>query len=129
MDAISIITAAAAAFGNSAVEELAKRSIGEAWDGVKKAIHQRFGSSSEVPVLMDELRAAPAGSQGSTQVVARLAAANLDGDSEVAEPLRRLASVLGREGVKITPVTVNAQKIFGAGVNYGTMHMTFNGEE
>src|ERR1700722_13745749 len=117
------MAAAAAAFGSSALGEIAKRSVGVAWDEVKKSVQQRLGSSSSVPALIDELRAAPAGSAGAERAVAQLAGEHLERYPEVVAAINQLSTALKHEGI-----TINAGKVVGAAVNNGVMNMTFNGD-
>jgi hypothetical protein len=123
VDPITVMVAAAAALGSSALGEVGRRAVGHAWDGVKKAIQQRLGSSSEVPTLIDELRSAPGGSVVGGQVVEQLSAAHLESYPEVIEAIGGLSKALQREGITIAPVNIHAGKIFGAGVNHGTINM------
>ena len=128
MDPITVMAAAAAAFGSSALGEIAKRSVGVAWDEVKKSVQQRLGSSSSVPALIDELRAAPAGSPGAERAVEQLAGEHLERYPEVVAAINQLSTALKHEGITISPVTINAGKVVGAAVNNGVMNMTFNGD-
>lgn len=123
MDPITVMAAAAAAFGSSALGEIAKRSVGLAWDEVKKSVHQRLGSSSSVPALIDELRTAPAGSPGAERAGEQLAAEHLERYPEVVAAINHLSTTLKHEGI-----TISAGKIVGAAVNNGVMNMTFNGD-
>jgi hypothetical protein len=129
VDPITIMAAATAAFGSSALGELAKRSVGYAWDEIKKSAQQRLGSSSNVPALMDELRAAPPGSPGASRATEQLSAVHLERYPEIVAAINRLSTALKHEGIPISPVTINAAKIVGAAVNNGTLNMTFNRDE
>src|ERR1051325_5371063 len=103
VDTISLLTTAAAAFGNSAVGEVAKRSIGDAWDGLKRAIQHKLGPSSEVPALLDRLRTNPGSVEGGV-LSGRLASANLDTHPKIVAALNRLSDILARLGLG-TPST------------------------
>lgn len=131
VDPITVMVAAAAALGSSALGEVGKRSVGHAWDEVKKAVQKRLGSSSEAPALIDELRSAPGGSAGAGRVVEQLSAAHLESYPEVVAAIGGLSKVLQHEGITIAPVNIHAGKIFGAGVNHGTinMNMTFSEDD
>ena len=124
MDAISVLVAAAAAFGNAALGEVAKRSITDAWDGVKAALHKRHDSSSEVSGLLDELKATPSG-HGTPQILDRLKEANLTSQPEVVQALNRLSEVLRRLGVG-TASAVQVGELYGAVTNQGVINQTFN---
>jgi hypothetical protein len=135
MDPISIMTAAAAAFGSSALGEVAKKSVGEAWDGVKKAVQRALGSSSAVPALMEELQADPAGREAQLAVT-RLTDVQLTGYPEVVTALGRLAETLAQNGIRIgtanVGTTVYIEKLQGGvAVAHGVTHIsnTFSGDK
>ncbi|WP_129775728.1 hypothetical protein [Peristeroidobacter soli] len=89
---LSIIVAVAGAFGNQALEETTRRTIGELWEHAKQIIVTKFGAASLAPQLMDEMRRQPTMS-AAEHVAAQLTALNVTNDPEVARVFRELAAL------------------------------------
>jgi hypothetical protein len=116
----TMLMQAAAAFGNAAVGEAAKRSIGEVWDALKNTVVRKSGTANEVPKLLDDLRAAPEALQA--ERVAAYLEPLLRSDQEVAAVLENLSRVV--QSAAITINAPRADKVYGAQIAYGAM--TFN---
>lgn len=88
---LAIIVAVAGAFGNEALSETARRTIGDLWEHAKKLIVTKFDAPHLVPQLMDEMRRQPTMSTVE-HVAAQLTALNVTSDPEVARVFRELAA-------------------------------------
>lgn len=88
---LAIIVAVAGAFRNEALNEGARRTIGDLWEHAKKLIVTKFDASHPVPQLMDEMRRQPTMS-AVEHVAAQLTALNVTSDPEVARVFRELAA-------------------------------------
>jgi hypothetical protein len=120
MDWLPIFIQAAATFGNAALSEGAKRTIGEAWDAVKKVVVRKFGATHEAPQLLDQLKTAPTGA-AAEQIGAKLAAFSLDADPDIVRALEALSAAL-KTGAASTTIAI-ADKVYGAQVNHGNIEI------
>ena len=127
MEPVSILLfQALALLGVAAGTEVTKRAVGEAWDAVKKAVQRRFGQDHEAPLLMDELRAAQAGSVASKLMVKQLDTFGLDKDAEIAALAQRLSEVMAaaRTQDAAGEGQIHAGKVgVAVGVNRGTLNI------
>jgi nucleotidyltransferase/DNA polymerase involved in DNA repair len=112
---LSIIGVVAQAFGNEALNETARRTIGDLWEAAKKIIVAKFGSHP-APQLMDEMQRRPTPS-AAEHVAAQLTALNVTSDPEVARVFRELADAAKR-AIGTAP-NVRAETVIGSQVSYG----------
>lgn len=136
---VSILLQALPVLAGAASTELAKRSIGEAWDGIKKALQRRYGAEHEAPRLLDELRATGAGagaaniaasgpSEVSKYLATRLSGYPLDSDAEIIALAQQLAAALPPAAATAS-VTMMADNMYGnVGHNAGSITQNFSGK-
>lgn len=134
---VSILLQALPVLAGAASTELAKRSIGEAWDGIKKALQRRYGAEHEAPRLLDELRATGAGaaniaasgpSELSKYLATRLSGYPLDSDAEIIALAQQLAAALPPAAATAS-VTMMADTMYGnVGHNAGSITQNFSGK-
>jgi hypothetical protein len=119
VDWLPVFIQAAATFGNAALSEGAKRSVGEAWEAVKRAVVRKFGVTHEAPQLLDQLKALPPGVTAE-QIGTKLATLSLDSDPDIAHALEALSATLKAGSASNT---ATADKVYGAQVNYGNIEI------
>lgn len=134
---VSILLQALPVLAGAAGTELAKRSIGEAWDGIKKALQRRFGDEHEAPRLLDELRATGAGaaniaasgpSEVTKYLATRLSGYPLDSDAEIIALAQQLAAALPSAPATAS-VAMTADTMYGnVGHNAGSITQNFSGK-
>lgn len=121
---VPILIQAAASFGNSALGETAKRTVGLAWDSAVAAIKRRFGADHPAPALVDGLRNA-AGNEVLTGVIRdKLTPLHLGHDADVLAAIERLAEVLKQQQPKAVG-HLNVDTLQGAGQVFGTQNVYF----
>jgi hypothetical protein len=120
MDWLPILLGAATTFGNAALNEGAKRTIGDAWDAVRNAVVRKFGAAHDAPRLLDQLKTPPAG-MTADQVGARLMALPLGSDPDITRALEALSAAVKANGAAATNVT--AKTVYGAQVNHGQIEI------
>jgi len=114
---LAIIVAVAGAFGNEALNETARRTVGDLWEAAKKLIVTKYGSS-QVPQLMDQMRREPTMSMAE-HVAGQLTSLNATNDPEVARVFRELREAATR--ANSTTHSIHADTINGPGVSYGSV--------
>lgn len=90
---ISVLTQVAGVLGSAALGEVAKRTVGESWDALKRVIVSKYGSSHLAPKLLEDLRARPTASEAE-RVARELAALKVTDDVDIARAFKTLAATV-----------------------------------
>jgi hypothetical protein len=122
---IPILLQAAATFGNAALGDLAKRSVGEAWDAAVGTIKRRFGAEHPAPALVDGLRNA-AGNEVVTGIIrTQLEPYQIGNDIDVQAVVQHLKEVLA-QAATVPAVqgvgTMHVKNLTGAVQNFGVQN-------
>lgn len=119
MDASTILMAAGAVLGTTAVEETTKRAVTELWGTLKSLVTRQRGAHSQAIVVLDEVACQPADSRVSPELSARVDALRLSDDPSIAALLQEFESLLRQRA----PAVIEKQYNFNGG-NFN--NITFN---
>ena len=122
MDPVTLtIVGALGTLTNTALTEAAKSATTDAYNALKKVIHDRF-SSTKAPELIETLERTPATAPAAQTAQVQLTALNLASDAEISRLASRLAEVAQLNLNAPTQVNIRTEKFVGIAENKGSAH-------
>jgi hypothetical protein len=94
MDAASVLLAAGAVLGTTAIEESTKLAIGGLWSSLKSLVSARFGAGGPALAVLEEVESQPLDLPAPEGLTARIGALRLMDDPEVAALLKRIEAMV-----------------------------------
>lgn len=94
MDAASIVLAAGAVLGTTAIEESTKLAIGGLWSSLKSMVSARWGAGGQALAVLEEVEARPLDRPAPEALTTRIGDLRLMDDPEVAAVLKRIEQMV-----------------------------------
>ena len=116
MDPATIVIAAAAVSGASAVQEITKLAVAGIWSEMKAAIKRKFGADSTAIDVIDEVERLPAGTEPSPMLSNRINELGLANEPDIADALQRMETLLNER----VPGAIEKQYNFYGNVFHNT---------